>query len=248
MEQLLAYKAYVVVAAFAGLFGLERLFPAVPAQWKPVRWLRNLSLAFVNFLLGPLIVLPLSAYAAMHGLGFRPGWWNVTIDLIMMDAWIYGWHRLNHVVPFLWRFHEVHHLDEALDTTTGLRFHFGEVVLSALVRALLIWIFAIPLVTVFVFEALVILAALFQHSNLKLPVKFEIWLSKLIVTPRLHWVHHHALRADTDSTYATILSVWDALFRTRSRSTRRDEMVMGVEGKVDMGLLALLLSPIRSRR
>ena len=247
MEQLFAYKALLVVVTFVGLFGLERLFPAVRAQWQPMRWVRNLSVAFINFLLGPLIVLPLSAFVAMHGLGFRPSWWNLAFDLIVMDAWIYGWHRLNHVVPFLWRFHEVHHLDEALDTTTGLRFHFGEVVLSALVRALLIWVLAIPLVTVAVFETVIVLAALFQHSNLKLPVMFEIWLSKLIVTPRLHWVHHHALREDTDSTYATILSFWDALFNSRSRNDRRIEMLMGVEAKKDLGLLDLLMSPFRSR-
>ena len=248
MELIFTYKAYVVGAAFVGLFGLERWFPAAPAHWKPMRWLRNLSVAFVNFLLGPLIVLPLSGYAATHGLGFRPSWWNMAFDLIVMDAWIYGWHRLNHEMPILWRFHEVHHLDETLDTTTGLRFHFGEVVLSALVRGLLIWILSIPLVTVFVFETLVVLTALFQHSNLKLPLMFEMWLSKLIVTPRLHWMHHHALREDTDSNYATILSVWDALFRSRSRNTRHGEMVMGVEGKKDEGLFALLWSPFRLRR
>ena len=247
MEQLLAYKAYVAIAAFVSLFGLERFFPAVRGPWQPMRWVSNLSIGFINFLLGPLIVLPLSAYAAMHGMSFRPSWWNTIFDLIVMDAWIYGWHRLNHVLSFLWRFHEVHHLDEALDTTTGLRFHFGEVVLSALVRALLIWILAIPLMTVALFETLVVLAALFQHSNLKLPVLIDIWLSKLIVTPRLHWVHHHALREDTDSTYATIFSFWDALFKSRSCNNRRSEMVMGVEGKRDKGLMELLLSPFRSQ-
>ena len=247
MEQLLAYKAYVVLAALLGLFGLERLFPAVRTQWKPMRWVRNLSVAFINFLLGPLLVLPLSAYAAMHSLGFRPSWWNMAFDLIVMDAWIYGWHRLNHMVPFLWRFHEVHHLDEALDTTTGLRFHFGEVVLSAIARAVVIWFMTIPLVTVAVFETLVVLAALFQHSNLKLPSKFEFWLSKLVVTPWLHWVHHHALREDTDSNYATILSVWDRLFNSRSRNVRRGDMVMGVEGKKDQELGKLIMAPLRPR-
>ncbi len=245
MEQLLAYKAYVVGIAFLGLFYFERHFPAVLAPWKPVRWVRNLSVAFINFLLGPLMVLPLSAYAAAHGLGFRPNWWSMAFDLIIMDAWIYGWHRLNHVLPLLWRFHEVHHLDEALDTTTGLRFHFGEVVLSAVARAVLIWFLAIPLVTIAVFETLIVLAALFQHSNLKLPAKFEIMLSKLVVTPRLHWVHHHALREDTDSNYATIFSVWDMLFNSRSRNPRREDMVIGVEGMNDLPLGKLIMAPLR---
>ena len=247
MDHLIAYKAYVVAAALIALFVLERMFPVVRARLDIARLARNASIAFINFLLGPVIVLPLSAYAVVHGLGLRPSWWNMVLDLLVLDAWIYGWHRLNHVLPFLWRFHEVHHLDETLDTTTALRFHFGEVVLSALVRAALIWALAIPLATVAIFETLVVLAALFQHSNLKLPATFETLLSKLIVTPRLHWVHHHALREGTDSNYATMLSIWDILFRSRSRNTRRDDMTMGVEGKKEMGLIELLMSPFRPR-
>ncbi|MEP6827158.1 MAG: sterol desaturase family protein [Aestuariivirga sp.] len=247
MEHLIAYKAYVVAAALATLFVLERLFPKVQARWDMMRLARNASIAFINFLLGPFIVLPLSALAATHGLSLRPTWWNMALDLLLLDAWIYAWHRLNHVLPILWRFHEVHHLDETLDTTTALRFHFGEVVLSALVRSLLIWLLAIPLMTVAIFETLVVLFALFQHSNLELPPLFESWLSKLIVTPKLHWVHHHALREDTDSNYATMLSVWDILFRSRSPNARRDDMVMGVEHKREMDLIGLLMSPFRSR-
>ena len=247
MEQIIAYKAYVVASTLILLFGLERLFPAAKAKWDFARLARNGSIAFINFLLGPFIVLPLSAYVALHGIGLRPSWWNMALDLLVLDVWIYAWHRLNHVLPFLWRFHEVHHLDEALDTTTALRFHFGEVILSALVRALLIWILAIPLVTVAVFETLVVLAALFQHSNLKLPATFELFLSKIIVTPRLHWVHHHALREDTDSNYATMLSVWDILFSSRSPNGRRADMAMGVEHKSEMDLIGLLMSPFRSR-
>ena len=247
MEHLIAEKAYVVAAALAALFVLERIFPHVRARWDMTRLARNASIAFINFLLGPFIVLPLSAFAATHGFGLRPTWWNMVLDLLLLDVWIYAWHRLNHVLPILWRFHEVHHLDETLDTTTALRFHFGEVVLSALVRTLVIWLLAIPLVTVAIFETLVVLFALFQHSNLKLPSSFELWLSKFIVTPKLHWVHHHALREDTDSNYATMLSVWDILFRSRSPNARRDDMVLGVEHKREMDLIGLLMSPFRSR-
>ncbi len=247
MDQLIAHKSIIVGLALGGLFILERILPAAQQRWDLQRMARNLSLAFVNFLLGPLIVLPLSAYASASGLGLRPTWWNMAFDLLLLDGWIYGWHRLNHVLPFLWRFHEVHHLDEALDTTSALRFHFGEVILSALVRALVIWVMSIPLATVAVFETLIVLAALFQHSNLRITDVLEKWLSKVIVTPRLHWVHHHALRLDTDSNYSTVLSVWDVLFGSRSRTPRSLNMKMGVEGKRDKGLLALFMSPFLRR-
>jgi sterol desaturase/sphingolipid hydroxylase (fatty acid hydroxylase superfamily) len=170
-------------------------------------------------------------------------WWNIIFDLLILDLWIYAWHRLNHALPFLWRFHEVHHLDENLDTSTGLRFHFGEVALSSIVRAGFIWFLSIPFNTVVVFETLVVITALFQHSNLRIPPQIEAALSKLIITPSRHWVHHHALRQDTDSNYATILSVWDVLFKSRSPNERHMAMQMGVEGVKDENILRLIFRP-----
>ena len=240
-------KFIAVLAAFTGAFVAERRWPVVGWRSGTERIGRNLSLAFVNFLLGPLLVVPVSIFAVTHSLGLRPLWWNIALDLLLLDLWIYGWHRLNHVVPLLWRFHEVHHRDEMLDATSALRFHFGEVALSALVRALMIWLFTIPLESVLVFETIVVLAAIFHHSNLRLPVGFETVLSRLIVTPSLHWVHHHALRPDTDSNYATVLSLWDVVFKSRSPNRREIEMKMGVEGQSDLPLPQLLVRPFLRR-
>jgi len=236
-------KAGVIGVAFVFIFGLERLYPMVAVRHSLAQLGRNFSLAGLNVVLGPLVVLPLSAFAPHHGLGLRPGWWNIALDLLVLDLWIYAWHRLNHVIPFLWRFHEVHHLDEALDSSTGLRFHFGEVALSACVRALLVWLLSVPIASVLIFETLIVVAALFQHSNMKLPEMFEQWLSLIIVTPSIHWVHHHALRRDTDSNYATMLSLWDLVFGSRSASARTLDMDMGVEGLSDVGLLGLVARP-----
>jgi len=150
-------------------------------------------------------------------------------------------------VPLLWRFHEVHHLDEFLDVTTGVRFHLGEVLLSALVRFAVIVILAIPLTSVIVFETLLLLATIFHHSNVRLPKRFEQLLSLVIVTPSIHWVHHHALRRDTDSNYATVLSVWDRLFDSRSATQRTPDLVIGVEKDHDRPFLPLLLRPFQNR-
>ncbi len=90
-------------------------------------------------------------------------------SLVLLDLWIYWWHRANHRVPFLWRFHEVHHLDQFLDMTTALRFHLGEVLLSAIVRGVIIVILAVPLMSVVIFETALLLATMFHHSNMKLP-------------------------------------------------------------------------------
>jgi sterol desaturase/sphingolipid hydroxylase (fatty acid hydroxylase superfamily) len=175
------------------------------------------------------------------------GWPGLVLDLLLLDCWIYWWHRANHVVPVLWRFHEVHHLDGFLDASSALRFHFGEVLLSALVRVGVILLLGVPLLSVVVFETLLALSAMFHHSNLRLPPRLERALSYVIVTPSIHWVHHHAIRRDTDSNYSALLSLWDRLFVSRSATRRSPDMPIGVEGLSDKGLAQLVARPFEGR-
>ena len=240
-----AIKASVIFISFVITFISERLWPADGRAVEATRLGRNLGLGFVNFLLGPVLILPITIYANAHSLGLRPMWWNGVLDLLVLDLWIYFWHRLNHIIPFLWRFHEVHHRDEMLDSTSALRFHFGEVVLSAVVRGVVIGAFSMPVSSVLMFETVVVLVAIFHHSNLRLPAAAEIMLSRVIVTPQIHWVHHHAVREDTDSNYATVLSLWDYLFLSHSKNKRVDGMKMGVERLRDLPIVDLLLRPFQ---
>jgi sterol desaturase/sphingolipid hydroxylase (fatty acid hydroxylase superfamily) len=259
-EPLLAYTGIAIAAWFTLLFLAERLAPAAPrrdvppgSRWNwlgdPRRLARNGVFWIVNAALGPLIVIPVTVWAAAHGLGWRPwsGWAGFALDLLVLDLWIYLWHRANHRIPFLWRFHGVHHLDRFLDTTTAGRFHVGEVALSALVRAVPIVVLGMTLEAAVAFEALVLAAALFHHSNVRLPARVEHALSWLVVTPSIHWVHHHAVRRDTDSNYATVLSAWDHLFRSRAKTRRVPDMDIGTEGAQEQTLGRLLLRPFRAR-
>jgi sterol desaturase/sphingolipid hydroxylase (fatty acid hydroxylase superfamily) len=65
----------------------------------------------------------------------------------------------------------------------------------------------------------------------------------VVITPSIHWVHHHAIRADTDSNYGTIFSFWDRLFRSRSATERFTDMKIGVERMRDRSFLRLLVAP-----
>jgi len=248
----LAWKLVAVPTWFMLLFLAERWRPAAlprlaEASWR--RLLRNGALWSINTALSPLVILPFTAFAATKALTWRPLWWNgptaLFADLLLLDFLIYWWHRANHEVPFLWRFHAVHHLDRFLDTSSAVRFHFGEVVLSALARAVVIVVLAIPLAAVLLFEALVLMATMFHHSNLRLPPQLERALSLLVVTPSIHWVHHHRLRVDTDANYCTILSLWDPLFRSRSPGRRTPDMAIGVEGREETSILGLVAAPFR---
>jgi sterol desaturase/sphingolipid hydroxylase (fatty acid hydroxylase superfamily) len=257
LEGLLSFKGIVVGACLALFLIYERVRPAVDhpllvgfrrasrAAWRRVA--RNASLFGINLLISPLIVVPITLWAEQFTTGLRPawlsGWTGLAVDLVLLDFWIYWWHRANHEIQVLWRFHQVHHLDELLDSTTAVRFHFGEVVLSALVRAVVIIVLDIPLRSVLVFEALVLMSAIFHHSDARLPSRLEQILSRVIITPSIHWVHHHAVRADTDSNYGTIFSFWDPLFRSRSLTKRWPTMPIGVEGRRDRPLLRLIVTP-----
>jgi sterol desaturase/sphingolipid hydroxylase (fatty acid hydroxylase superfamily) len=247
MNELAQYKGFIVIVVLVALLVLERIYPMARVIGGLRRLGRNLGLSGLNAILSWLIVVPLTAAAVGHALEWRPLWWagwqGLVADVLILDLWIYGWHRANHLFPLLWRFHKIHHLDNFLDASSGLRFHFAEVLLSSVVRAVVILLLGVPLASVLVFETLVAVFAMFQHSNLRLPQAFERVLSWVIVTPSIHWIHHHAVRSDTDSNYAFLLSVWDRVFQSRSPTVRTVEMPIGIEGKADQSLPELVKRP-----
>lgn len=242
-------KGAIVLGFLALLLVAGRIYPFAPGTGGNWRVAKNFSLAALNAVLSVFIVIPVSVFAAQWALDWRPaligGWAGLVIDIVVLDLWIYWWHRANHEIPFLWRFHEVHHLDETLDASSAVRFHFGEVFISSLVRAVVIFILGVPLASVVVFETLIALVTIFHHSNVRIPAMAEKAMSLFIVTPSIHWVHHHAKRSDTDSSYATFFSLWDRLFGSRSKTVRTAEMPIGVEGLRDSGLIGLILRPFQ---
>ncbi|MFQ5775453.1 MAG: sterol desaturase family protein [Kiloniellaceae bacterium] len=261
IEALLPWKTAAVLGWLAFFFAAERLRPAAREPRgadargpRGGRWrlARNAGFWLANVGLSPLVVVPVSLWATGYHLGWRPAWWSgplgLALDIVLLDFLIYWWHRAAHVVPFLWRFHEVHHLDRFLDSTTALRFHFGEVVLAALARAAVIALFGLPIVSILVFETLVLVATIFHHSNLALGPRLEGALARVVITPSIHWVHHHAAQRDTDSNYGTIFSFWDPLFGSRSPTRRTLDMEIGVERRAERGLPHLLVRPFLSAR
>ncbi|MFD2204920.1 sterol desaturase family protein [Kiloniella antarctica] len=270
-EQLLAYKGVIVLTWIALLFFSERLIPAERgdlspdakalegktkfARFFPVRVFRNSGLWVFNVVLSPLLILQVTIWATEHSLQWRPfsmAEWpelllELIIDILILDFLIYWWHRLNHEVPFLWRFHEIHHLDDTLDTTSALRFHFGEILLSAMARAGVIILLNIPFVSIVVFETVVLIATVFHHSNVRIKKIVERILGYIFITPEIHWVHHHAIQVDTDSNYGTIFSWWDPFFQTRSQNPRKAGMRIGVEGTRDKSFMSLLIRPFKKK-
>ncbi|MEK9732209.1 MAG: sterol desaturase family protein [Pelagibacteraceae bacterium] len=230
---------------------LENLFPneKVTFTRKISRSFKNIFLWLINIGLTPILILPITIYATTFNLHNTFNINNAIglflFHLIIYDIFLYFWHRANHEIKFLWRFHHVHHLDETLDVSSGLRFHFGEIILSAIVRCIIIIIFNITLVNLLLIEAVVLISSAFHHSNIQLPKNLEKILSYIIVTPSIHWVHHHKRQKETDSNYCAIFSFWDILFRTKSNFKRYKGMPIGVEKDQDESISKLITRPLK---
>ena len=150
------------------------------------------------------------------------------IAFLVMDYTNYLWHVLNHKIPALWRFHVVHHSDPDLDITTAFRFHFGELIGSVFYRGAFVFLSGATALQVLLYEVLFEGATQFHHSNVRMPYKLEKALNKVIVTPRMHGIHHSVIRQETDSNYSVIFSVWDRLHQTIRVNVAQDLIVTGV--------------------
>jgi sterol desaturase/sphingolipid hydroxylase (fatty acid hydroxylase superfamily) len=248
---------FVAIAAALALgLWLERAAPHAPL--RPA-WRANLGLWAVGIGLRAFVFgaaqWTLAAWTAEHGVGLlnafaAPRWLAVVASVLGLDAVSYLWHRANHALPFLWRFHRVHHLDEALSVSSALRFHPGEILLAVAVKLGAIAALGTPLLGVVVFDALFGAANALEHGNFDLPVRLERALGRVLITPALHRRHHSVSRQEHDANYGTIFSFWDRLGRSALASASAEQFPTGLaERDADPAALgAMLAEPFRATR
>ncbi len=221
----------VQVAALAVCFWVESLAPLfMDRRDRLAHAARNITIGLVNGIVLSLGFSSLTFSAAQWGnlhqigllyrLDLTPGTERL-IGFVAFDLWMYFWHRANHVLPFFWRFHRVHHSDPALDTTSAVRFHVGEMVLSAALRLAVIPLLGIPLGDLVLYELILEPVIIFHHSNIALPERIDRLVRAVVVSPNMHRVHHSDIPSETNSNYASIFSFWDRLWGTyRGREIR----------------------------
>lgn len=243
------------LAAFGLGLVLERIAPH--AALRPA-WRANLGLWLLDALLMAVVCgacgWTVAAWAQASGFGllnevYAPVVAGTATTVVGLDLVSYAWHRANHEVGFLWRFHRVHHADADYHVSTGLRFHPGELLLALPVRLGVIALLGAPPVAVVAFEAIFGIANVLEHGNFDLPRRIEQVLSVALVTPALHRRHHSTERRERDSNFGTILCLWDRLAQTFHPSTSAAVFPTGLPGRTGAGarsLAAMLLAPIRS--
>lgn len=225
------------------------------------RYLINAGVAIPTFAVLRFILIPaevaVAYWSSQHEFGLLylfplSPWLQGVLAFLLLDYVLYIWHWLNHKITFLWRFHNVHHIDLDLGVTTAFRFHFGEMLMSAFFRTAGVLLIGAGPVAVLVYEVAFEASVAFHHSNWRLPFNLEKVLSWIIVTPRMHGIHHSIVQRETNSNYSNLLTIWDRLHRTIRLNIHQDEITIGVPGYQedddDQTVKGLLTLPFRRQK
>ncbi len=248
MENETLVRLSIFICLFA-LFALaETLLPRkVRTQPRSSRWLTNWSMTVLNTLTLRLMafVIPLLAVGAALDAGRNdwgllnwlnwPAWVEITATVLFLDFAIWAQHLITHKIPLLWRLHRVHHSDRDIDVTTAIRFHPIEIALSMLLKIGLVYLLGPAALGVVLFEIILNSTAMFNHSNLALPLGLDRVLRLVLVTPDMHRVHHSVHQHEHDSNYGFSLSIWDRIFRTYVAQPQEghDGMTIGLRWQDD---------------
>lgn len=249
----LKWLAFGVAAG--ALFVFERLRPLrARKEPGPSRVGRNVAiglLAAATTAAGELpVVAPAQRLAERRRLGLLrwtplrrlPHALRVVLGFLLLDYTLYLWHWLNHRMPRLWRFHAVHHIDLDLDSTTGLRFHFGELALAAGFRAAQVLLLGVDRDTLRAWQQTLLVSVVFHHSNLDLPIEMERALQYVFVTPRMHGIHHSTRGEEMNTNYSSLLSWWDRMHSSLNVDTPQSVVTIGVEGFLEPGQVTFVRS------
>jgi len=224
------------------------------------RVVRNLSAGGVSLALMSLVQAPLlqpvASWIVREKIGLLqivqwPRWLETLVAIVLLDYTLWWWHWANHRIAFFWRFHLVHHIDRDLDASTALRFHFGELALSIPIRAAQMILIGVDPHALWLWQTILFGSILFHHSNVRLPAGFERLLVRLIVTPRMHGIHHSDRLNETNSNWASLVSWWDYLHGTIVLDVPQEEITIGVpaySAASDVTIGKILLMPFRRQR
>ena len=255
------FALYALPVAFLILLALEQAFPLRKAKRSlPPRLVVNFCVAILALTVAAILVKPVASalleYASHQSFGLvpllpLPDAAQGVIDFLLLDVSFYYWHRANHAWRFLWRFHNAHHVDPDLDVSTAYRFHFLEIGFSAGFRVVQIGLIGGPPWVFIAYELVFQLNTLFQHSNVRLPIAVERWLSLVLVTPRMHGIHHSQIREENNSNWSSVFSCWDRLHGSLCLNIPQSQVEIGIPGYLlpeDNRVINVLVMPFRRQR
>lgn len=201
---------------------VEYLFPQRQELLKTNHDLKNIMVGLVNLLfsfLSGYYLQKLMVYASANHFGMipfskLPNLLSVVFQILCIDLFVYWWHRVNHRIPMLWRFHKFHHEDESMNTTTAVRFHTVELFFSVIAKAIFLTLIGATVTGLIAYGILFFPVVLLVHSNIRIKEKADFILRKFIISPLMHRIHHSNIIVETNSNYGSIFPFWDRIFKS----------------------------------
>jgi sterol desaturase/sphingolipid hydroxylase (fatty acid hydroxylase superfamily) len=239
----LSFRTSILLGGIVFFWVLEGMIPLYSFRYKKINHaLLNIFFTTTTAIIGfgfAFLLLKSTLYVGNEQIGFihifnLPTWANVIISLLLLDLiGAYLVHFIQHKVPWMWKFHLVHHSDMNVDVTTGLRHHPGETVFRIIFTIIGVFVSGASIGMVMLYQSLSVLFAHITHANINIPKKIDSILSYVLVTPNMHKIHHHYEMPLTDSNYGNIFSIWDRLFNTFSFINKQKSVVYGIDTYMD---------------
>jgi sterol desaturase/sphingolipid hydroxylase (fatty acid hydroxylase superfamily) len=234
-------RIIIFISFLAVFFILEMVFPRRIVKinkWK--RDVSNIVIVTLNNLLVyffiPIVPIKMAEISLKNKFGLlnffeMPNIVEVIIALAILDLVIYCQHRIFHKSNLLWKLHRMHHLDPELDTSSGFRFHPLEIFISLFIKIGFIAIIGAPVISIIIFEIVLNSCAMFNHSNIKIPIKMDKVLRKIIITPDMHRIHHSVYWNETNSNFGFSIPIWDYIFDSYCAEPKdgHDNMRIGIK-------------------
>lgn len=233
---------------------LQKILP-MHADQKIFRrgWLNDLIYVFLNAILIRIGLTLMVALIAVTGDAFVPQgfrqwvagqpYWVQAIELIVLsDLGFYGVHRLFHSVPFLWRFHAIHHSIEEMDWLAAHRVHPIDQILTKGVSLVPCFAFGFSEWAIATFAVLYHWHSLLLHANVRLRLGPLRWL---VASPEFHHWHHSNQREARDKNFAAQLSLWDVVFGSVHMPRGELPSCYGVNDPVPPTYVPQLIYPFR---
>lgn len=243
---------WVVAIVFVLVVPFEKLFPRHDKAIRRPQLGTDISYALAGTVLNAIglvvaIAVGVVSLAWLPGVAIRPLVSMLPpavaplVGIALFDAAIYWTHRWYHEVPFLWRFHSIHHSTEDLDWISGFRNHPLD---GTLIAPAFFFLIAAGFTAEFTgaLALIQIVIGIFLHANVRWRLRP---LHKLIITPEFHHWHHANEEGAINSNYSVFLPAWDLLFGTYFMPNDRRPSVYGVTEPVPAGMLGQLRYPFR---
>lgn len=241
-EFVLANEPTLRLSVFVGLLATMGLWELLSPRRAPTfsklrRWITNLSFSVFNSLmlrfLTPVLAVAAATWAQSNEIGlFNQIGFLTQIEwllaVLLLDLLIYGQHVVFHYVPIFWRLHKMHHADPDIDASTAIRFHPIEILLSMVIKLGAVVALGAAPVAVILFEIILNGTAVFNHGNVRLPLRIDRVLRSLMVTPDMHRVHHSVIVRETNSNFGFNLSIWDRFFGTYCAQPKMGHIDMNI--------------------